>query len=323
MKKNQIIIGVLVLVLLSIIGTYIVTGGFDFRKQCKDIILTVKSKEDIPKDGCERNYKVDPNLNLFGSKLDSTNLSSGSLLSKNSTSQSTSSIRNSSPTSLNESSSTQPTKTSTPLKFTNEASFEKTVNKKSAEPISEDENGVKTYIVGVPGITTYSKDNYSVAANIITKSMVDADTNNPDQAINQGIINNLDNIITKKSNDVESLQSLYRTGFGGALIKFGADLDGYIVKGLDTQRVYMSLGGQSHPLSPVINILGKKGDEYVWIRTLLYGYDTYPQNLKTQFDNNQNTDFDKMLKIYLDDKGTQNAIKITTSNLTKQFAVVE
>jgi hypothetical protein len=296
MKKNQIIIGVVALVLLAIIGTYLVTTA------------VINSK------------------NSSLNKLESINLSSTSLLSKNSSIQATSIVSVESKSSFPSTSITsipQPTKTSTPLKFINEASFEKTVNKKSAEPISEDENGVKTYIVGVPGITTYAKDNYSVAANIITKAMVDADTNNPDQAINQGIINNLDNIIAKKSNDVESLQSLYRTGFGGALIKFGADLDGYSVKGLDTQRVYMSLGGQSHPLSPEINILGKKGDEYVWIRTLLYDYDTYPQNLKTQFDNNQNTDFDKMLKIYMDDKGTQNALKITTSNLTKQFAVVE
>jgi hypothetical protein len=298
MQKNQIIIGAAALVLLSIIGTYFVT------------MAVINSK------------------NSDFNKLESINLNSKSLSTPNINinSQSKKNILQKTETSILDSvdvAAPQTTKTPTPLKFTNEASFEKTVNKKSAEPISEDENGVKTYIVGVPGVTTYSKDNYAVTANIITKAMVDADTNNPDQALNQKIINNLDNIIAKKSNDVESLQSLYRTGFGGALIKFGADLDGYSVKGLDTQRVYMSLGGQSHPLSPEINILGKKGDEYVLIRTLLYSYDTYPQNLKTQFDNNQNTDFDKMLKIYLDDKGTQNAIKITTSNLTNQFAVAE
>ena len=103
--------------------------------------------------------------------------------------------------------------------------------------------------------------------------------------------------------------------------QYAKEIIGYKIEGLDTQRAYLSFVGQGNPFSLQINILGKKGQDYVWISTLLYDMGDFPQGLSEKL-NSASID-DKIIEIYGSDPEVQNDIKSTATKLVKDFAIVK
>jgi hypothetical protein len=218
------------------------------------------------------------------------------------------------------------------IKLKNEKTFTKTINTKSTLPLfwngdtQKDEDAV--YIVGVPNITTYSNTKDDLYARILDKKDIESDKQNPDYQTNLDILNNLDKIITKQSDEVEKLQQLYRTGIGGYSSKFVKNLDNYKLDGLDSQRAYLTLDGQSSPLSPTVNLFGKKNDQYIWITQNIYNYDNFPKDLTDKFldkislkeDQDIPTDLTKVqIELYDNDKATQEKIDQSAKSIVKKF----
>lgn len=307
MKKSQLIIGISAIILLSIVGIYFATATLlnpqntrfaqpSFSSVTSNIkslkSIALNNPVNLTKEISISNVIQNPIANTASEQIPPT------------------------------------TKSTTPLKFVNEASFEKKVNQKSSEPLfwngdSQDPKDA-VYIIGVPGIISYSKDDYATSANVITKAQVDSDNSSKDidKINNQLAMDNFDDLILGKINDVESLQNLYRTGIGGYLMKFAKkDLSYFKINGLDTQRTFLTLEGQSHPLTPVVNIIGKREDNYVWIKKPVYTFATFPKYLADQFADNKNTEIDQMLKVYASNAESNAAIISTAVELTQIFAI--
>jgi hypothetical protein len=223
--------------------------------------------------------------------------------------------------------------TSTGIKFLNQSKFTKSINQKSPEPLyyNGDSQNPKdaVYIVGVEGIVTYSnysKDSYTGltsdmygTARIIKKQDVLNSQNSPDYTANLAIINNYDNLISGKSDDVTKLKDLFRTGIGGYAEKYGRNLEGYKIQGLDSQRAYLSVAGQGNPLSLVVNIIGKKGNDYLWIRKDLYEFSKYPAGL---MDKINPATFDTVLSVYDSDPRVQVDIEAIATKLTQNYSIL-
>jgi hypothetical protein len=210
------------------------------------------------------------------------------------------------------------------IKFVNEGSLQKNVNEKSKEPLfwngesQKEENAV--YIIGVPGVTYYSDKNNVMNASIITKAQVEADISNEYQDMNKKIIANFDNIIAGKSNDIQDITTLYRTNVGGFIFNYGYDLKDFKLEGLDSQRAFLSLEGQSYPLVPNVNIVGKVGEQYLWIHQGLYDYETLQTDVLKKFENN-NLSFEQMLDVYKNDPQTQKLIEPQMTKLIEIFEI--